>query len=88
MATHSSVLAWRIPGTWGAWWAAVYGVVQSWTRLKRLSSSSIALGNSQKNGRAVRQRLIEISAFQRVLEGKVTALDDRLQIWEGVKGDS
>ena len=23
-----------------AWWAAVYGVVQSWTRLKRLSSSS------------------------------------------------
>ena len=81
MATHSSVLAWRIPGTgepgWlpsigshrvghdlacyiygegngtplqysclenpmdgGAWWAAVYGVTQSWTRLKRLSSSS------------------------------------------------
>ena len=25
----------------GAWWAAVYGVAQSWTRLKRLSSSSI-----------------------------------------------
>ena len=24
----------------GAWWAAIYGVVQSWTRLKRLSSSS------------------------------------------------
>ena len=23
----------------GAWWAAVYGVTQSWTRLKRLSSS-------------------------------------------------
>ena len=31
MATHSSVLAWRIPGA-GAWWAAVYGVTQSWTR--------------------------------------------------------
>ena len=41
MAIHSSVLAWRIPGTaGGAWWAAVYGVAQSWTRLKRLSSSS------------------------------------------------
>ena len=39
MATHSSVLAWRIPGT-GASWAAVYGVAQSRTRLKRLSSSS------------------------------------------------
>ena len=38
MATHSSVLAWRIPGT-GAWWAAVYGVTQGQTRLKRLSSS-------------------------------------------------
>ena len=32
MATHSSVLAWRIPGM-GAWWAAVYGVAQSRTRL-------------------------------------------------------
>ena len=41
MATHSSVLAWRISGTGGAWWAAVYGVAQSRTRLKRLSSSSI-----------------------------------------------
>ena len=87
MATHSSILAWRIPWTekpgglqsiellrvghdwatslslftfmhWrsngnplqcsclenprdgGAWWAAVYGVAQSWTRLKWLSSSS------------------------------------------------
>ena len=40
MATHSSVLAWRIPGTGGAWLAAVYGVAQSRTRLKRLSSSS------------------------------------------------
>ena len=87
MATHSSVLAWRIPGTgepgglpsmgshrvrhdWeislslflsctgegngnlvqcsclenprdgGAWWAAIYGVAQSRTGLKRLSSSS------------------------------------------------
>ena len=40
MATHSSVLAWRIPGTGGAWWAAVCGVAQSQTRLKQLSSSS------------------------------------------------
>ena len=24
----------------GAWWAAIYGITQSWTRLKRLSSSS------------------------------------------------
>ena len=38
MATHSSVLAWRILGTGGAWWAAIYGVAQSWTQLTRLSS--------------------------------------------------
>ena len=24
----------------GAWWAAIYGVAQSWTRLKQLSSSN------------------------------------------------
>ena len=42
MATHSSVLAWRIPGT-GAWWAAVYGVAQSRARLQQLSSSSRGL---------------------------------------------
>ena len=30
MAAHSSILAWRIPGT-GAWWAAIYRVVQSRT---------------------------------------------------------
>ena len=29
---------------WGAWWAAVYGVAQSRTRLKRLSSSSSSRG--------------------------------------------
>ena len=28
------------PRDGGAWWAAVYGVTQSWTRRKRLSSSS------------------------------------------------
>ena len=28
------------PRDGGAWWTAVYGVAQSWTRLKRLSSSS------------------------------------------------
>jgi len=29
------------PRDGGAWWAAVYGVAKSWTRLKRLSSSSL-----------------------------------------------
>ena len=52
MATHSSVLALRIPGMGlpgmgyscfeNPRWAAIYGVTQSRTRLKRLSSSSNA----------------------------------------------
>ena len=40
MATQSSFLAWRIPGMGEPWWAEVYGVAQSRTRLKRLNSSS------------------------------------------------
>ena len=40
MATHSNILAWRIPGT-AEPVAAVYGVAQSQTWLKWLSSSSI-----------------------------------------------
>ena len=31
MATHSSVLAWRIPMNRGAWQAAVHGVTKSQT---------------------------------------------------------
>ena len=32
MATHSSVLAWRIPMDRGAWQAAVHGVAKSWAQ--------------------------------------------------------
>ena len=46
MATHSSVLAWRIPGR-GASWAAVSGVAQSQTWLKQLSSSSSSSNETQ-----------------------------------------
>ena len=33
MATHSGILAWRIPMDRGAWWAAVHGVTKSRTGL-------------------------------------------------------
>ena len=33
MATHSSILAWRVPIERGAWWATVHGVTKSWTRM-------------------------------------------------------
>ena len=33
MATHSSILAWRIPRDRGTWQATVFGVTKGWTRL-------------------------------------------------------
>ena len=33
LATHSSILAWRIPMDRGAWQAKVHRVTKSWTRL-------------------------------------------------------
>ena len=34
----------------GAWWAAIYGVARSRTRLKRLSSSSSSMGGGEGQG--------------------------------------
>ena len=44
MATHSSVLAWKIPGAVEPGGLPSMGS-QSWTRLKRLSSSSSGKNN-------------------------------------------
>ena len=40
----------------GAWWAAIYGVAQSWARLKRLSSSS-----------SIHALIIETDAFKNIV---------------------
>ena len=37
VATHSGILAWRIPKDRGAWWAMVHRVTKSQTQLKRLT---------------------------------------------------
>ena len=39
MATYSSILCLENPVDGGAWWAAVHGVAQSWTRLKQQQGS-------------------------------------------------
>ena len=44
MATHSSILAWRIPVDRGAWQAAVLGVVKSQTRLSRRAMIMVYCG--------------------------------------------
>ena len=38
MASHSSILAWRIPMDRGAWWATVHGVTESDT-IEQLSTA-------------------------------------------------
>ena len=43
METHSSILAWRIPWTEGAWRAPDHGVTESWTVLSDLACTH-ALG--------------------------------------------
>ena len=40
MATHSSILAWRIPMNRKAWWATVHRVAKSQTRLKPLTAAA------------------------------------------------
>ena len=40
MATHSSILAWRIPMDRGAWWEA-HGVTKSWTQLSTAQTRSV-----------------------------------------------
>ena len=63
METRSSVLAWRTPGTGGAWWAAVCGVAQSRTRLSDLAAAAAILAHTPQGDRAVLVSVILISFF-------------------------
>ena len=45
MATHSRILAWRIPMDRGSWWARVHGVTKSRTWLKCLSTEQPSTDN-------------------------------------------
>ena len=43
MATHSSILAWRIPMDRGVWWATVYGITKSQTQLSYEAQHNTAI---------------------------------------------
>ena len=57
------------PRDGGAWWAAVYGVTQSQTRLKRLSSSSSSeeseMGLQPEESIRVKKRCQEEGSWER-----------------------
>ena len=45
MATHSSILAWRIPMDRGAWWATVHGVQKELDTTEWLSTAQQTRGS-------------------------------------------
>ena len=66
-----------------AWWAAVHGVAQSRTRLKRLSSSSrmqeyLNLWSEEKNGHYL-HKILEVIGAQKSKGSSSTSVDTRLR---------
>ena len=54
----------------GAWWAAAYGVAQSRTRLKRLSSSSSsAFPDNASRGHLGHQQAFHLPSYPQQLQG-------------------
>ena len=72
MATHSSYSCLENPLDGGAWWAAVHGVTQTRTRLKRLSSSSRVPWTARRSNQSI---LKEINP-QYSLEGLMPKLQN------------
>ena len=72
MATHSSVLAWRIPGTGEPGGLLSNGVTPSWTRLSDLFDSSLSF-IGEGNGNPLQYSCLENSmdrgAWQTTLHG-------------------
>ena len=74
VATHSSVLAWRIPGTGEPGWAALSGVAQSLGRLKRLTSSSDQYKEIEENNKIGKTRDLfkKIRDIKRIVHAKMS----------------
>ena len=68
------------PRDGGAWWAAIYGVAQSWTQLKRLSSSSSS--SSWDLGASNRNQLLLTKEQRNLLEAYANPRSVGKVIWE------
>ena len=72
MATHSSILAWRIPMDTGTWQATVHGVAKSQTQLSKLAYTFPNIGfpsdSVVKNLPAVQEMLVRSLGQEDLLE--------------------
>ena len=57
------------PRDGGAWWAAVYVVTQSWTRLKLLSSSSSSNNSMEMNLSKLQEIIEDIGVWHAAVHG-------------------
>ena len=62
------------PRDGGAWWAAIYGVAQSWTRLKRLSSSSRTKKTSNDQSEISRKKKYILITIKNVMDVLISQL--------------
>ena len=72
MATHSSILTWRIPMDRGAWQAAVHGVAKS-DRTKRLSTlikEGFLCARTVHVGRILNRRVLSLLSWSSFLFGE------------------
>ena len=78
------------PRDWGAWWAAVYGLAQSWTRQKWLSSSSSMHGCESWTIKKAEHRRIgafELWCWRRLLRVPWTARRSNQSILKEISHD-
>ena len=72
MATHSSILAWRIPTVRGAWRATGHRVVKSQARLKQLSKQAALSFKPSWGIQLHSPLLIPVTGGSRITEGRAT----------------
>ena len=80
MATHSSVLAWRITGTGEPGGLPSMADAQSWTLLKRRSSSSSSRGYTPEEGMVTHSNIVAWGIPR-------TEEPDRLSLWGHKESD-
>ena len=67
MATHSSILAWRIPMDRGGWQATVYGVTKNQTQLSTAQHVTNPQLNIILNGEKLKPFPLKLGTRQRCL---------------------